>query len=354
MIKKLKVNKKNISKALVGLGIGCSLLLTAKNTGLHMNGFKPDFYYLNTKNIELSNEELTDIFKDKFETSSVLADEFSEIYPTVSEFIGEYGEYLDQEQLIDTISDLDVRAVDNDKYGENLLAYYNPLDNTIYLKDKINSKKDEQIKEIKEHEFFHYLFFQGFSYHFSNFFHTGKAIDEGMATLLTQESGDFRDTVAYKKNANYVRVICELIGSDNFMRACGNHDLGELIDYLAEYSDRTTAKKLIKNIDKACRDYGYVPTDADKDAWDIINSMYTNKNSCSIEESDDYVMKYYSNKIIRTCYKIDGVNSIADINVNKNYFLNIDVPKIEFIKDGNVYGEIILDNIDRNNKTFSK
>lgn len=343
-VKKLKVCKKNIVKALIGLGIGSSLLIVAKNTGFHFDSnFRPDFYYLNTKNIEMDNEDLLDEFQDRFESSSVLMKEFSDIYPEVSKFVGEYGNYLDQEQLLDTISSLDVEIADNGAYGENILAWYKFKDNTIYLKDRIKYKKAEQVKELKEHEFFHYLFFQGFSTGFPNLFHTGHSIDEGMATLLTQENGDFKDTVLYKKNANYVRVICELIGSENFLKACGNHSLNELVDYLSEYSNKSSAKKLIKCIDEACNNYGYVSTDADKNAWNIIDNMYKNKTGSCIENSDDDIMKYYSNKMIKTCYKIAGDKSVSDVNICKNYFLNLDVPRIEFVKDGMVYDQIVLD-----------
>lgn len=356
LIKKLKVNKKNIKRVLISLGIGGSLLFSNRNFGLHLNDdFKPDFYYLNTKNIEMSCDELRSEFENIFESSPVLVKEFSSIYPEVSEFIGEYGEYLDQEQLLDTISKLNVDVVNDEKYGEKVLAWYTFENNTIHIKDKIKYMKDENVKELKEHEFFHYLFFQGFSRDFLNLFHTGHAIDEGMSTLLTQENGDFKDTVLYKKNANYVRVICELIGEENFMSACGNHSFKELLNYLSEYSSKVTSKKLIKCIDKACINYGYIATSADEDAWSIINDMYENKNGISIEDSDDYIMKYYSNKIIKTCYKIEGAESSLDINVYKNYFLNIDKPRIDFIKDGEVYGQVILeDNTSPNNKVKSK
>lgn len=337
IIKKLKVNKKNIVKALIGLGIGGSLLISAKNVVFHSND---DF---NTNKIEMSSDDLLDDFQEKFESSPILMKNFKSIYPEISEFVSEYGEYLDQGHLTDTISTLNVAKLGDHEFGDNVLAWYNPDDNTIYLKDKINYKKEEQVKELKEHEFFHYLFYKGFGFSSDNFFHIGHALDEGVATLLTQENGDFKDTVVYKKNANYVRVICELIGTDNFMRACGNHSLKELLGYLSEYSDKTTAKKLIKYIDKACNDYGYMHTNADLTAWTIIEDMYRNKTGYDIENSDDSVMKYYSNKMIKTCYKIEGAEAISDINVYKNYFLNIDVPRVEFERDGEVYGQIILD-----------
>ena len=351
LINKLKVNRKNIMRALIGLGIGGSLLISSKNVGLHFDGFRPDFYYLNTKNIEMSSEDLQAEFESKFQSSPVLVREFSSIYPEVSEFVGEYGEHLDQEQLLDTISKLDVDVVKDEKYGQRVLAWYTFENNTIHIKNKIKYMKDENVKELKEHEFFHYLFFQGFSRDSFNFFHIGRSIDEGMATLLTQENGDFNDTVLYKKNANYVRVICELIGSENFIRACGNHSINELFDYLSEYSSKSTAKRLLKCMDDACIEYGYLTTDADKEAWNIINEMYENKTGTTIEKSDDYIMKYYSNKMIKTCYKIGEAKSIADINVYKNYFLNIEEPRIDFVSNGDVYDQIVIeDNTLPNNK----
>lgn len=233
----------------------------------------------------------------------------------------------------------------DEEFGDGLLAEYDPNKNAIYLNKCLKYKKDSQVAEVKEHEMYHYLLSGGFSFNNNNFFHTGLSLDEGIATLLTQESGSFDNTVYYTKNANYVRVICELIGSDNFMIACGNHDLSELTDYLSEYSCKSDAKKLIKLIDEACLDYGIIATDEDIEAWDIINDMYINKNGVSIEDSNDLVMKVYSNKMAGTSYGIDNKPSFSVPKVSKNYFLNTDMePKIIFESGGEYCGEVLLNN----------
>lgn len=336
---KFNVNKKNVLKVLVGLGVGGVLLLSSRVIDQVIN------FSDSTNIVQLSNDELLSQFQDGFNESLELKSELEEVYPAACEFIAEYGQYLDQEQLLDTVSTLDTVTLPEEDFTEGVLAEYKPDKNAIYLNERLKYKRDSKILEIKEHELYHYLLSGGFSFNNNNFFHTGLSLDEGIATLLTQESGSFDNTVYYTKNANYVRVICELIGSDNFMSACGNHDLSELTDYLSEYSSKSDAKKLIKLIDEACLDYGNIATDEDIEAWDIINDMYINKNGVSIEDSNDLVMKVYSNKMADTSYEIDNKPSFSVPKVSKNYFLNTDMePKIIFESGGEYCGEVLLNN----------
>lgn len=335
-MKKLQVNKKNILRTVVGLGIGSVLLLTSRGTGVITSATTT------TNKTQLSNEELLSQFQDGFDNSIELKNELEEVSPAIYEFIGEYGQYLDQERLLDTIATLDVETLSSKDFKDVILAEYKPAKNTIYFNERLKYKKSTQITEVKEHELFHYLFLGGFSFN-NNIFHTGLSLDEGIATLLTQESGSFDNAVCYTKNANYVRVICELIGSENFINACGNHDLSELITYLSEYTSKSEAKKLIELIDDACMDYGNIPTQEDKEAWEIIDNIYSNKNGVTIEESDDLVMKIYSNKMVDTFYQIDNKPSFSTAKVSKNYFLNTDTEsKIIFEQGGEKCGEVLL------------
>lgn len=336
---KFNVNKKNVLKVLVGLGVGSVLLLSSRGIAQVIN------FSDSTDIVQLSNDEFLSQFQDGFIDSIELKTELEDVYPTVCEFIDEYGQYLDQKKLLDTVSTLEAVMLPDEEFGDGLLAEYDPNKNAIYLNKCLKYKKDSQVAEVKEHEMYHYLLLGGFYSNSTNFFHTGLSLDEGIATLLTQESGSFDNTVYYTKNANYVRVICELIGSDNFMSACGNHDLSELTDYLSEYSSKSDAKKLIKLIDEACLDYGIIATDEDIEAWDIINDMYINKNGVSIEDSNDLVMKVYSNKMAGTSYGIDNKPSFSVPKVSKNYFLNTDMePKIIFESGGEYCGEVLLNN----------
>lgn len=340
-INKLKINKRNIVRILVGLGIGSTLVFSSKNIFNSIVGLANSSIV--TNDINLSNDELLLEFQNEFNNSDELQEELGVIYPEVSEFVEEYGQYLDQGQLLNSISTLDLITLPDDAFAEGVLAEYKPKENTIYFNERLKYKKDSQVKEIKEHEFYHYLFFGGFT--FSNMSHVGNALDEGISTLLTQESGSFDNTVCYTKNANYVRVICELIGADNFMKACGNHSLSELIDYLSEYTSSSDAQKLIKLIDEACLNYGYIITDADRQAWDIINIMYNNKNGVTIENSNDAVMKIYSNRMVKTSYPIDNAPSLTMVEISKNYFLNTEEEaKIVFKKNGEIYEEMPIEN----------
>lgn len=336
---KFKVNKKNVLKVLVGLGVGSVLLLSSKGIDKAIN------FSDSTNIVQLSNDDLLSQFQNEFTDSIELKTELEDVYPTACEFIDEYGQYLDQEKLLDTVSTLETITLPDEEFVDGFLAEYKPNKNAIYLNERLKYKKDSQVAEVKEHEMYHYLLSGGFYSNPTNFFHTGLSLDEGLATLLTQESGSFDNTVYYTKNANYVRVICELIDSNNFMSACGNHDLSELTAYLSEYSSESDAKKLIKLIDEACLDYGNIATDEDIEAWDIINDMYINKNGVSIEDSNDLVMKVYSNKMAETSYKINNKPSFSVPKVSKNYFLNTDMePTIIFESGGEYCGEVLLNN----------
>lgn len=333
-----KINKKNILKVLVGLGVGGVILVSSRKFDEIIDFFD------STNTTQLSNAELLLQFQKGFNESEELKSELKDAYPAACEFIGEYGQYLDQKHLLSTVSTLDIVTVPDEDFIDRVLAIYEPDDNAIYINERLEYKKPSQIKEIKEHELYHYLLLGGFSLD-SKVFHTGISLDEGIATLLTQESGSFDNTVYYTKNANYVRVICELIGPNNFIKACGNRSLSELTDYLSEYSSKSDAKKLIKLIDDACLYYGNIAAEEDIEAWDIINNMYINKNGVSIEDSTDLVMKVYSNKMADTSYEIDGKPSLSVPKVSKNYFLNTDIePKIIFESNGEYCGEISLNN----------
>lgn len=65
----------------------------------------------------------------------------------------------------------------------------------------------------------------------------------------------------------------------------------------------------------------------------------------SIEDSNDLVMKVYSNKMADTSYEIDNKPSFSVPKVSKNYFLNTDMePKIIFESGGEYCGEVLLNN----------
>ena len=90
--------------------LGIAALVSYFKGGLHIRSDNnlPDFYYFNTKNINLSNEELLDEFTKLLENNEKLNHELDSVYTEIKDFILENGSYLDQEELLDTISELEV------------------------------------------------------------------------------------------------------------------------------------------------------------------------------------------------------------------------------------------------------
>lgn len=359
-IKKLKINKKAIISLITGLGLSGAVILSSNSVENTINNFFPDMPSITLEEdstnygptldqddigigYKPNYDGISERFNQDFHDSLELVSSLSDVYQPIADFVASHEGYFD-DSLIQRLEDLQVKEMDDKKYGENVLAMYDNKSNTMFLKDKLRYKKEAEMKEIKEHEFFHFLFNKGFSQTTFNISHTGIAIDEGVATLLTQESGDYAGVVLYKENANYVRVLCELIGTDNFLKTYIDNSLDELYTYLSEYMSMADARKLITKIDEACKDYGIVKQKADKEAWELIDAAYTAKTGTSVKESNDPIMKYYGNALADQAYSIDEARSYLDVNVQKNYFLNISTPKVVLEHGGEVYGEIIYEN----------
>lgn len=349
---KIKYNKKKIRSILVAAGLASSLAVGAVNFGFHLNKDTklPDFYYLNTKNIDLDGEDLLDKFDEIYDNSETLKKYWGRIYPELSDFILRYGPYLDQEELLDTLPNLQMKVVDKIANNNHLLAITKTSDLSIQFNKKLFYKKEEEIKEIVLHETFHYLFQQNFSNDPIQISLFGRQLDEGIASLLVREYGCYTGVDINEKPVNYVRVICELIGPENYMKATGHHDISELIGYISEYCERKDAQNLIKSIDSACIYYDS-KTEDDQKAWDIINKIYLNKHGTTIEDSSDLVMKIYSNKMIGTNYSIEGSKASSHARLNKNYFVNNKESYITYIQNGQEYGKVKLN---QNNEIESK
>ena len=343
---KVKMNRKNIAKLVATLGLTGAIALGTISAGPYINPDTHfvDFYYIDTKDIHLDNQDFYNRFNEIYKNSVELQEQWDIIYPELSQFLLEYGDKLDQEQVLDTLSNLKFVIAKRDE--GSVLAMTNYKKNEITYNERLFTKKPEQIKELKLHEAFHFLFQQNFYGSFLNFFDIGRQLDEGTADILTKESDAYAGVTVYGKNSNYVKVLCEIIGADHYLDAAGSHDWLKLIDYISEYCSKGDAKKLLKSIDRACVYYDDKGTDDDIEAWKIINKMYENKNGYTIEDSNDEIMKVYSNSLLDTRYKITGARSYVHAVVNKRYFLGKTEPtSVTFSQMGKKYGEITL-NID--------
>ncbi len=347
-IVKVNINKKNIKKLILALSTGAIITYGSITTGAHIdkNTHLPDFYYINIDNSKLSNEEFLKEFNDIINSRSDLKENWSEIREELNEFIYNHAGEINQERILKMIRNLKIKYNDND-FSDTVATttFYN---DTITYNGRFKLKKSDEQKEIKLHEAFHTLFGKGFYGATFNFTEIGKSLDEGTAQLLTEESNAYANATLYSKPTVYVKAICELIGTDKYLEALDSNDVWKLIDYLNEYGDLFDSIKLLKLIDKSYIYYSST-TDADEEAWKIIDKMYEKKNGVSIGQSNDEVMKIYSNKYGRTSYKITSSDFVAGNTVEKNYFINIEEqPKIHL---SNSAGTLYLD---ENNSVYDQ
>ena len=335
------MKKKKAAAIVLCLALSTGTITGCMNNGFHLNRDDMSGIITNDGGIEpiYTNEELLNEFLNIYNSNENMQHYWGCIYNELTDFISNNGQYLDQQQLIDTLPELKFEEVDQIAFSDNALASYNYNSNTISFASRFFYKSPEQQKEITLHETFHYLFFQQFSGTLGS---GAPSLNEGTASLFTREYNAYVGVDAYEKNAYYVRVICELIGSENYLTAFGDHDYNELIGYLANYSSRRDADSLISSINSACTDTR-MNTESDQDAREILEEIYFNKNGVSVEESNDNVMKCYFNKLFQTEYEIEGARFSYHASVNKNYLVNTDmVPNITFSKQNKLYGTVYL------------
>lgn len=335
-MKNLAVNKGNIKKLVMCVGLG-GVIVFSTLTWLMKNEkvqeIMPDpvkqitqtitgdsnLSYSN--NLHLSNKEFLDRFEDEYNKSDNLKKDWKDIYPQIREFVGTYGEYLDQEQLLKCLSTLKIVSNANVS-GSDTLATYDSKTNTIKLSKNLNYKKQTEINKTLLHESLHFIFQDGFYESSRKYYKKGLMLDEGMVSLLNQEfeMNDGGDN--YKKASSYVRVLCELLGEEEVMKAAGTEGLEYLIGRISDYTSEKEAVALIDNIDKASYNYNSRGTDYDKKAWETLDSIYQQKYGVSVKDSDDEIMKLYSNQTLGKYYDIAGRSYSININTNKKYFIN--------------------------------
>ena len=161
---KFRIKNINIGKLLVAVGLGTTLSMCGTKCCKKMGPYidsetgKLGLYYVNTKNIHLSNEELLDEFNKVFYSSDKLQKEWKDVYPIISDFILKYGDKLDQEELLDTLSTLDFEYIDGLRVRLPYVGMYDFEGNIIHYDDIIEYKDEDEASEIRIHEAFHYLF----------------------------------------------------------------------------------------------------------------------------------------------------------------------------------------------------
>lgn len=354
-MKNLKINKSNVKKIFIGLGIGGIIVLVAKNGFIKNNDVQQyipntvqkvilsdDEYTSYENKLNLSNEEFLKRFDEIYYNSDNLQENWSDIYPEIREFVSLYGKDLKQDKILESLPKLKI-ITDSKIPGNDSLAMYDNKKNVIKLSSSLKYKKISEMKKTKLHESFHFLFQDGFYESSKKYNKKGIMLDEGLVSLLNQEFECNDNGDNYMKASNYVRILCEILGKEEFMYASGAGGMDYLVEKLSQYSSEEDAIKLIDNIDKASVDYNHKNTEYDKKAWKIIYNIYQNKHGKSVEDSNDEIMKLYCNQTLGTYYDILGNEYSIRITANKNYFINQNKNSILIENDSSV-DEIQLDN----------
>ena len=322
-IKINKINSKKLLALLLDLGLICSFASCSKTPDKAVSASMYDSQ-ISTQYDDSSYDEteLSDAFKEYCKESESFQKNMGDVYPYASYFLRYYGKHFNKRKVMSDLKHLKFKVKELDDGNEFVYAQYNAITNTINISPRLLQLSSSEITQVKLHEFVHFLFQKGFTMSLDNLGHHGTALEEGMAALIVRESGIYTNTDSYEKEHYYLRTILELIGVDNYMKAASKGDYSKLKGYLSEYCSPSEASDLIKYIDKAVLFFQDKGTEYDVKAWDIISKMYQNKHGVSIENSDDLVMKCYSNTLAGTYYDIPGADYSWEATSSKNYFLN--------------------------------
>ncbi len=174
-------------------------------------------------------------------------------------------------------------------YDDTVIAIYDNTNNKIIVfenEDKFN-------EEIFEHELIHALFTNKTNIKLPKFFL------EGVTELLTNEyfsENTYVENKTYPFEIAIVKILCEMIGSDEILKTYTTGNTETFYDKLSEFNQ--DGEKFIKNLDtiyKAFSRNKEIPTDEYNEAIVFMDNFYKNKYSGDLEKQETY--NYYK-KII--------------------------------------------------------
>lgn len=207
------VNKNDILLSVDSLELNNILVDLENELGISFDGKDKDSLYL-VKSI-LSNDNLNDDDKNIF-------------YGFCS--IVQDCKYLDQENVSNTFKNIKVERISNEeKDSEKILGDY------TFSSRKINIyvKTDSENKVIT-HEGIHALFTNNKSFKLPYYFR------EGMTELLSNEyySDDpFYEMNIYPYQVAYIKMLCEMVGSDLVMETFCKGDFSLITNYMDLFND---------------------------------------------------------------------------------------------------------------------
>lgn len=219
-----------------------------------------------------------------------------EILDLTKSVVKDNSDYMDQEDILDRFSQLNIVYTSDDKLLANtsndIIGRYDPETNTMYLKEGLD---ENLVYTTIFHEMLHFFSNSGFAFITDdNNGYIGDALNEGMTQVLVNEY--FKNQVfVYSNEVSMTKALIEMFGSD-FMRKCYfSHDLDSFINEVSKYSSYEDAISLLKNMDNAKVAYN----DDDREnydifnsrCWDIIGTIYSNKYGVNME-TDKLMMSY--------------------------------------------------------------
>ena len=241
-----------------------------------------------------NNLDSSSFYKELYKRSD--NDLKKEILDLTKSIIKDNSDYMDQEDVIDRFSQLNIVYTSDDKLLANtsndIIGRYDPETNTMYLKEGLD---ENLVYTTIFHEMLHFYSNSGFVFIATdNNGYIGDALNEGMTQVLVNEY--FKNQVfVYSNEVSMTKALIEMFGSD-FMRKCYfSHDLDSFINEVSKYSSYEDAISLLKNMDNAKVAYN----DDDREnydifnskCWDIIGTIYSNKYGVNME-TDKLMMSY--------------------------------------------------------------
>ena len=314
--------------------ITASLGVTALERGTDFSDFIPEFgrevVVEEPIHNELTGEEL-------YEKLISLNEKEAPLIEMSKGVILDYGEYMNQQALLDTFADLEVVPTsDREEISSGLaLAFYTKDENKIYIDDQLNV--DSLIQTCLLHEVLHYYSQSGL-YDFNTYSdgYMGYALNEGLTEMINSKYND-GELFTYHREAAYAGALYEIVGPDALLKSYFGNSVEMLVDELSQYGSREDAIALIKNIDISKDSYeSFVYYGNDEDymnfvnaninAWGLISEMYEAKfdKDCN----DDRLMSAYkSATMLENFVGLDMdpmTDYLVDVIVNKGYFTDND------------------------------
>ena len=180
--------------------------------------------------------------------------------------------YLDKKEAYKSLRDVDIIYPDRGtSVPESTLGTYN------YLEELIRIFEDNQNHDTTIHELIHCLYTNRKTAGLPNYF------SEGMAELLSNEyfsASPFIEIGSYPFEIIMVKQLCEMVGSDNVLKAYSTGDMDIILDELSKTLSKEESEKFLTNVKLVFDDYKK-------------NSCLTTKDYMNVL---DYIDKFYEEK----------------------------------------------------------